>query len=90
VQVLADGRKLTARLVQGGREKDAVGGDVNWYLLRFDGGRQPKRLSVRQGMLTEQFPTQQNLVIVLAPPSDRRQSLYFAAGDENPQTVKLQ
>ncbi len=90
VQVDANGRRLRARLLQSSREADPVGGAVHVYVLQLDAGRQPASLTVRNALLFEQFPTEQNLVVVLAVPGDQRRSLYFAASDDIAQTVRLQ
>ncbi len=89
VQVDANGRRLRARLLQSSREVDPVGGAVQVYVLQLDAGTQPASLTVRNALLFEQFPSEQNLVVVLAMPGDRRRSLYFAAGDDVAQTVSL-
>ena len=89
VLVDADGRRLRARLIASSREADIVGGAVQIYTLRLDAPSQAKALSVRNALLFEQFSTQQNLVLVVARPGERRRSLYFAANDDSPQTVKF-
>lgn len=90
VSVAADGRALTATLLQKGTDKDPVGGTVHWYLLQFDAGRQPAQLAVRNTLLREQFENQANIVVLLAMPGERRHSLYFGDADGKPQTVDLQ
>lgn len=87
VLVDADGRRLRARMVESSREADVVGGAVQVYTLRLDAGVQPKSLTVRNSLLFEQFSTEQNLVLVLAMPGERRRSLYFTTSDDAPQTV---
>ncbi len=89
VQVTADGRPLSATLVQAGTDKDPVGGTVNWYLLEFAAGRQPARLSVRNRLLAEQFSNQANIVVLLSMPGEKRYSLYFGDGDMAAQSVDL-
>lgn len=89
VSVAADGRALTAKLLQKGTDKDPVGGTVHWYLLQFDAGRQPVQLSVRNTLLREQFENQANIVVLLAMPGEKRHSLYFGDADGKAQTVDL-
>jgi len=89
VSVAADGRALTATLLQKGTDKDPVGGTVHWYLLQFDAGKQPTMLSVRNTLLREQFENQANIVVLLAMPGEKRHSLYFGDADGKPQTVDL-
>lgn len=89
VSVMADGRALTATMMQKGTDKDPAGGTVQWYLLQFNAGKQPVSLSVRNSLLAEQFPNQANIVVVLAMPGEKRHSLYFGDGDMDAQTVDL-
>ena len=89
VRVAADGRALSATLLQSGTDKDPVGGTVHWYLLQFNAGKQPASLSVRNTLLAEQFANQANVVVVLAMPGEKRHSLYFGDGDADAQTVDL-
>jgi hypothetical protein len=89
VRVAADGRVLSATLLQSGTDKDPVGGTVQWYLLQFKAGKQPGSLSVRNTLLAEQFANQANVVVVLAMPGEKRHSLYFGDGDAAAQTVDL-
>lgn len=89
VEVLADGRALSATLVQKGTDKDPVGGTVNWYLMELAAGRQPARLSVRNRLLAEQFSNQANIVVLLSMPGEKRHSLYFGDTDMAPQVVDL-
>ena len=90
VSVRADGRSLTAKLLQKGTDKDPVGGTVHWYLLQFDGsGAEVRSLSVRNALLAELFPNQTNIVVLLAMPGEKRHSLYFGDGDNAAQTVDL-
>lgn len=89
VNVSADGRALKATLVQQGVDKDPVGGTVHWYLLQFDTGRAPAALSIRNTILSELFPNQANIVVLLSMPGEKRHSLYFADGDTAPQTIDL-
>lgn len=89
VSVRADGRALTARLLQKGTDKDPIGGTVHWYLLQLDAGRQPVQLSVRNTLLRELFENQANIVVLLAMPGEKRHSLYFGDADGKPQTVDL-
>jgi len=89
VSVSADGRALTALLVQQGVDKDPVGGTVHWYLMQFNAGRAPMSLSVRNTLLAELFPSQANIVVLFSMPGAKRQSLYFGDGDMAMQTVDL-
>ena len=89
VSVAADGRALTAKLLQKGTDKDPVGGTVHWYLLQFDAGRQPVQLSVRNTLLREQFENQANIVVLLSMPGEKRHSLYFGDADGKPQVITL-
>ncbi len=87
VRVDADGRRLRATMLQSSREMDPAGGGVQIYLLELRAGVQPKTVTVRNALLFDQFPSEQNLVVVLALPGERRRSLYFAAANDVAQTV---
>jgi hypothetical protein len=87
VQVDADGRRTTPRLVSSGTEDDEAGGPVRWYLFAFDVPRTTKSLRIRHALLFDVFRDQQNLVTWLDAASGRRQPLYFTAGNDVPQTI---
>jgi len=89
VSVSANGRALTASLVQQGIDKDPIGGTVQWYLMQFNAGRAPTSLSIRNALLAELFPSQANIVVLLSMPGEKRHSLYFGDGDMAMQTVDL-
>lgn len=89
VSVAADGRALTARLVQTGTDADPLGGTVHWYLMQLDASAPPKRLSVRNTLMTEVFADQTNIVVLLSMPGEKRHSLYFAEGSLGAQTIDL-
>lgn len=89
VGVVADGRPLTARLVQAGTDADPLGGTVHWYLLQLDAPTPPKRLSVRNTLMSEVFADQTNIVVLLSMPGEKRHSLYFADGNFGAQTIDL-
>jgi hypothetical protein len=89
VSVSADGRALTARLVQTGTDADPLGGTVHWYLLQLDTPAAPRRLTVRNLLMQELFPDQMNIVVVLSMPGETRYSLYFAEGNLGAQTIAL-
>jgi hypothetical protein len=89
VRVAADGRPLTAKLLQTGTDSDPVGGTVHWYLLQLDAPKAPQRLTVRNTLLAELFGNQANVVVIMAMPGEQRHSLYFGDGDMAAQTVDL-
>jgi hypothetical protein len=89
VSLRADGQPLTASLVQGGTDRDPVGGTVHWYLLQFDAKKQPTSVTVTNTLLAEMFSNQANIVLMLSMPGELRRSMYFADGDAKPQTVSF-
>jgi hypothetical protein len=89
VRVLADGRALSAKVVQTGTDKDPVGGSVHWYLMELPLPAVPQTLSVRNTLLAELFSNQANIVVLLSMPGEKRHSLYFGDGDMAAQTVDL-
>lgn len=90
VQVDANGRRLAPRVLARGAEKDPQAGEpMVWYLVALDAPAPVTRLALANRLLFDVYADQQNLVLVLQPVSDRRQSLYFVRGDEGMQVVEL-
>lgn len=89
VSLQADGRLLGATLVSRTREIDALGDTVQIYAMRFDAGRQPRTLSVRNALLFEQFPTEQNIVVLVAMPGALRRAMYFVPSDDEARIVTI-
>ena len=83
----ADGKALQGTVLQVGRERDEGNWEMTWVLLRYPLPRPAKQLVVRNDILFEMFPNQQNLVQALRLPGGERQTLYYAVGSE-PQTVR--
>lgn len=83
----ADGRPVALHLTGSGTEKDEAAHEVVWYL--FEGGLEGpgRRVAVLDGLLFEHFRDQQNILLLLRLPEDRRQTLYFVATDPREQTV---
>ncbi|MFL5574839.1 MAG: DUF6702 family protein [Gemmatimonadaceae bacterium] len=77
----ADGARLIGRLTAAGGERDPGGYAMRWYVVELPAPRQPNRLALRNTLLFDTFPDQQNVVAVLRMPGERRSTLYFAAGD---------
>jgi hypothetical protein len=87
VTVTADGARLAARVLQARDERDAGGVPVRVYVVEMTAARPVRALAVRDALLFEHFRDQQNLAVVVRMPSERRTSLFFAAGDERAQAV---
>ncbi len=60
-----------------------------WFVIEYPTGSRPKSLGVRNDLLFEVFPSQQNIVNVLSVTDDRRYSFYFVPGSEKVQYVAL-
>ncbi len=88
VQVSADGRRATPRLVTSGSEDDDDGGPVRWYLFAFPVGADPAVLRIRHAVLFDVYRDQQNLVTFLDAARDVRQPLYFTAGNDRAQELR--
>jgi hypothetical protein len=87
VTVTADGARLAARVLQARDERDAGGVPMRVYVVEMTAARPVRALAVRDALLFEHFRDQQNLAVVVRMPSERRTSLFFAAGDERAQAV---
>ena len=87
VSVTADGARLAPRLLEARDERDAGGVPMRVYTVEMAAARPVRRLALRDALLFEHFRDQQNLAVVVRMPSERRTSLFFAAGDERAQTV---
>lgn len=58
-----------------------------WYLLRFPAQGQVNGVRISNAVLFGLFRDQRNIVRVLHTPSDTRRTLYFAAPDDEPQSI---
>ena len=87
VGVTADGVRLAPRLLQARDERDAGGIPMRVYTVELTAARPVRTLALRDALLFEHFRDQQNLAVVVRMPSERRTSLFFAAGDEKAQVV---
>ena len=87
VGVSADGARLVPRLLQARDERDVGGVAMRVYTVELAAARPVRRLALRDALLFEHFRDQQNLVVVLRMPGERRTSLFFAAGDTREQVV---
>ncbi len=87
VGVTADGVRLVPRLLQARDERDAGGIPMRVYTVELTAARPVRTLALRDALLFEHFRDQQNLAVVVRMPSERRTSLFFAAGDTKAQVV---
>ncbi len=87
--VRANGSILTGRLTDSGGEDDPSGEAVWWVLLEYSAPKPVSSLAVRQAVLTEVFPRQQNLVTAFRSADGARASLYFTAGSDAEQAVQF-
>ncbi|MFZ5623388.1 MAG: DUF6702 family protein, partial [Gemmatimonadota bacterium] len=83
----ADGVRLSGRVIESGVEVDQAKQQVAWYTLEFTAPRPVRTLIARNTLLFDAFNAQQNIMQLLKLPENRRQTLYFAAGDEGEQRV---
>ncbi len=89
VLLRADGQLLRATLVSRKRDVDALGDTVQIYVMRLDAGKQPTKLSVTNSLLFEQFPTEQNIVVLVAMPAAQRRAMYFVPSDGEARIVTV-
>lgn len=89
VWVEADGKRLAGTVQASGVETDTQGQPIIWYLVEYDFPAAPKQLGVRNDLLFETFPSQQNVVNVLDVASSQRFSFYFVPGSTKVQQATL-
>lgn len=90
VWVEADGVRLRGTVQASGVEADEQGEPMIWFLVEYPTRTPPRTLGVRNDLLFEMFPSQQNLVNLLNVGNDARYSLYFVPGNVKLQQVALQ
>ncbi len=90
VWVEADGIRLKGIVQASGVEVDEQGQPMMWFVVEYATSVPPKQLGIRNDLLFEMFPSQQNIVNVLSVKDDRRFSFYFVPGNSRVQQVTLQ
>jgi hypothetical protein len=89
VSLTSAGERLRGRVLQSGPDPDASDSPMWWYLIELKAAKPIESLAVRYELMFEQFGDQRNIVAILKMPGEKRQSLYFAAGEEREQVVKF-
>ncbi len=87
--VEADGVRLTGTVRASGVEADEQGQPMIWFIVEYAVGAPPRKLGIRNDLLFEMFPSQQNIVNLLHVATDRRHSLYFVPGSTKLDTVSF-
>lgn len=87
--VEADGTRLKASVQASGVEVDEQGQPMMWFVVEYAASAPPKKLGVRNDLLFEMFPSQQNIVNVLNVGDDKRYSFYFVPGNAGVRQVTL-
>ena len=87
----ANGRPLRAAVLSSGEDLEAGQGDsrVWWYLLEYPVEAATGSVSIRNSVLYDRFDDQRNVVRVLHSATGRQRTLYFAAPDVEPVTVRF-
>lgn len=87
----ADGSPLRATVLSSGEDLEAGQGDARvwWYLLEYPVAEAPGVIEIRNSVLYDRFDDQRNIVRVLHSASGRQRTLYFAAPDAEPVTVRF-
>ena len=86
----ADGVRLMGTVQASGIEADEQGQPMIWFIVEYPVSKPPKTLGVRNDLLFEMFPSQQNIVNLLNVADEKRYSLYFVPGNTKVQEVALQ
>ena len=89
VWVEADGVRLSGTIQASGVEADEQGQPMIWFVVEYAVAAPPKKLGIRNDLLFEMFPSQQNIVNLLHVATDRRYSLYFVPGSTKLDTVSF-
>jgi hypothetical protein len=90
VPISANGRKLSGRVLQSGRDPEVVDQEMWSFLLDLSPAPTSPAvttISVRVGLLFEHFADQRNIVTVLKMPGEKRSSLYFVRDDVKEQRL---
>ena len=87
--VEVDGVRLKGVVQSSGVEVDEQGQPMMWFVVEYTAVAPPRTLGVRNDLLFEMFPSQQNIVNVLSVRDDRRFSFYFVPGNAGVQQVSL-
>jgi hypothetical protein len=90
VPLSANGRPLSARVIESGRDAEVTSDEMYWYLLELTSPAPVTTMTVRVGLLFAHFADQRNVVTVLKMPGERRQSMYFVRDDAKGQTVEFE
>jgi hypothetical protein len=91
LDLVADGARLVPTLVASGVDLESGTGDTKvwWALLAYEAASEIRELGVRATVLYDQFDDQRNVIRLLHPATDRRQTFYFAAPDDDLRTVRF-
>lgn len=89
VSLTSSGERLRPRVLHSGPDPDATDSPMWWYLVELKASKPIESLVMRYDLMFEQFTDQRNIVAILKLPGEKRQSLYFAAGEEREQVVKF-
>jgi hypothetical protein len=89
VPVSANGRRLTGRVLQSGRDPDVTDEEMWWYLVELTAPAPVATFSTRVGLLFEHFDDQRNVLTLLKMPGEARHSMYFVRDDTREQLLKF-
>lgn len=87
VPVTANGKRLTGKVLESGRDADVTDQEMWWYLIELPASAPVTSLGTRVGLLFEHFSDQRNIVSLLKMPGGERYSMYFVPGDTKLQNV---
>ncbi len=89
VPVMANGKRLTGRVLQSGKDAEVTDQDMWWYLIELPSPSTVTTFTTRVGLLFEHFTDQRNVVTLLKMPGEGRHSLYFVRDDARMQTLSF-
>lgn len=88
--VEADGTRIQGIVQASGVDVDDQGQPMIWFVVEYPAPVRPRSLGVRNDLLFEVFPSQQNIVNVLSVRDEKRYSFYFVPGSDRLQYITLQ
>lgn len=87
VTMSSDGRRLSARVVQSGRDSDVTDQEMWWFQIEASAARPITTLTLRVALFFELYKDQKNLVTLLKMPGEARRSLLFVGAESKDQVI---
>lgn len=89
VPVTANGKRVSGKVIESGRDADVTDQDMWWYLLELPAPAPITSFGTRVGLMFEHFTDQRNVLTLLKMPGEERHSMFFVPGDAKLQTLSF-